>query len=341
MTKAPQCTLVGTVKDEGPYLLEWICYYKLIGFDQIVIASNDSSDGTRQMLDYLDTVGEITHIENSGQPAGTHADPQNRAYQRAWQLDDVQNADWVLIADADEFLNIHAGDGTMTALFAAIADMGQGQPDLISAVWRVFGNSQINAFVDEPVIAQFDQAAPQGVHRIQRYTAFKTLFRPKFVARPSIHRPRLKPRFRDGLRPCNWVNGSGEPMPSRYLTQGWRFFEESYGDQLVSMNHYMIKSSEAFLMKRYRGTANSADQERIDFSYFDMFNANDTSDTSIQRHVSTLRGALSDLKTRHPFAAQLHEQSIAFHRKRISDARDAVLASDPDMAIKLGLSAER
>ena len=335
MVAAQTTTLVGTVKDEGPYLLEWICYHKLIGFSQIAIASNDCNDGTRQMLDYLDTVGEIIHLENSGRPEGSHEDPQNRAYDRLWAMPEIKESDWVLIADADEFLNIHTGDGTLDALFAALGD---APVDLISATWRVFGNGGVVQFRDEPVIAQFSQAAPEGVHQIQRYTAFKTMFRPRVVRRPSIHRPRLAPRFQDGRQPVNWVNGSGDPMPDRYLKQGWRSFAQSLGRDLVSMNHYMIKSSEAFLMKRYRGTANSADQERIDFSYFETFNANDVTETSIQRHVLALVACTDALKADHPHLKLLHDRSVDWHRARLDQARAEIIQDMPDVAEKLGLA---
>lgn len=338
MTEPKTCTLVGTVKDEGPYLLEWISYHKMIGFNQIVIASNDCTDGTRQMLDYLETVGEITHVENSGCGAGEPADPQNRAYNRIWQMPAVKNSDWVLIADADEFLNVHAGDGTLTALFDALRAIGPESVDVISAAWRVFGNSMIAGFEDHPVIAQFTMAARPGVNRVQRYSAFKTMFRPRVVKQPSIHRPRLAPRFRNGLQPIRWVNGSGAQLPERFLKQGWRFFDDSYGNELVSMNHYMIKSSEAFLMKRYRGTANSADEERIDFSYFETFNANDVVETSIQRHVPDLQSRLIKLKADHPHLARLHENSIAWHRERLDSARADVIENMPEIAAQLGLS---
>lgn len=339
MTDRQPRTLLGTVKDEGPYLLEWICYYKLIGFDRIVIASNDCEDGTRQMLDYLDTVGEITHLENSGQREGEHSDPQNRAYDRFWADETIKASDWILVADADEFLNIHTGDGTIDALIDAAEARAGKKVDIISATWRVFGNAGIVPFEDEPVIAQFTRSAPPGVHDTQRYTAFKTMFRPHPVRKLGIHRPRLSPRFQEGRVPVTWVNGSGEEMPERFLRQGWRSFKGSYGDELVTMNHYMIKSSEAFLMKRYRGTANSGDDERINFDYFETFNANDVEDTTIQRHIPALKAAIAKLKGDHPHLALLHDRSLAFHRKKLETARDAVLADLPEIAEKLGISA--
>lgn len=41
-----QYTVVTSMKDEGPYLLEWVAYHRAIGFTDIVVAANDCSDGT-------------------------------------------------------------------------------------------------------------------------------------------------------------------------------------------------------------------------------------------------------------------------------------------------------
>lgn len=49
-------------KNEYPYILEWIAWHKLCGFDKIIIADNDSDDGTRELLQALDDLGEINLI---------------------------------------------------------------------------------------------------------------------------------------------------------------------------------------------------------------------------------------------------------------------------------------
>ena len=55
---------VTTQKNEGAFLLEWIAYYKIIGFTDIVILSNDCEDGSDEMLDHLSKSGEIIHLRN-------------------------------------------------------------------------------------------------------------------------------------------------------------------------------------------------------------------------------------------------------------------------------------
>ena len=48
---------VSCVKDEAPYLVEWIAYQRLIGFDHVIIAANDSTDGTNEILSALQRRG--------------------------------------------------------------------------------------------------------------------------------------------------------------------------------------------------------------------------------------------------------------------------------------------
>ena len=329
----PRRTLVGTLKDEGPFILEWIAYHKVIGFNHFVIFSNDSTDGTRQILDCLNDAREIIHIENSNALEGEPEDPQNRAYKRAKQRPDVRQSEWVLVTDGDEFLNIQVGNGTLDALFAAM-----GKTDVISATWLIHGNSGIETFSDGLIIDQFRQAADTDENKYQRYWGFKSLFRPQGVRKFGVHRPKFAPRFLDQPTSIIWRNGSGDEITEHVLKQGWRSQKETVGHDLVQMNHYMIKSSESFLMKRLRGTANSADQNRIDFGYYQMFNANTVVDGSISRHIKAVQIEVERIKIVAPQLAALHGASVATHKARILEARDEIEKSMPELASKIGIT---
>ena len=54
--------LFSAMKNEAPFLLEWVAYHKAIGFDEIVICSNPSNDGTEELLAALAGAGEIGHL---------------------------------------------------------------------------------------------------------------------------------------------------------------------------------------------------------------------------------------------------------------------------------------
>ncbi|MBL4751427.1 MAG: glycosyltransferase family 2 protein [Amylibacter sp.] len=41
------------MKNEGPYLLEWVAHHKALGFDHIVVCTNDCEDFTVEILKCL------------------------------------------------------------------------------------------------------------------------------------------------------------------------------------------------------------------------------------------------------------------------------------------------
>ena len=45
--------VISTMKDEAPYILEWIAHHRGIGFTDFLIYTNDCSDGTDLLLDRL------------------------------------------------------------------------------------------------------------------------------------------------------------------------------------------------------------------------------------------------------------------------------------------------
>ena len=85
-------TIIVTTKNEGPFLLEWIAYHRLIGFDNIVVFSNNNEDGSDVLLSALGDAGLIRYYDNSELSDGLPADPQNRAYRRAFAMDHVTNS---------------------------------------------------------------------------------------------------------------------------------------------------------------------------------------------------------------------------------------------------------
>ena len=75
--------LVTTVKDEGPNILEWVCYHRMIGFTDIVVFQNDSFDTTERTLWTLQEMGVIRYFNNNFRKPWVRANFQNRAYRRA------------------------------------------------------------------------------------------------------------------------------------------------------------------------------------------------------------------------------------------------------------------
>ena len=43
-------TVVSTMKNEGPYIIDWVAHYKTLGFDHILVCTNDCTDPTVEIL---------------------------------------------------------------------------------------------------------------------------------------------------------------------------------------------------------------------------------------------------------------------------------------------------
>ena len=267
--------LISTMKNEGPYVLEWLAYHKSIGIDNFLIYSNDCTDGTNLMLNRLAQMGVITHFDN---PQGPRMDPQRSAYSRSNKEQMVREHDWALIVDADEFVNVKTGDGSLDALRAAC-----GPADAISIPWRMMGSCGEKHFdPDQLITERFTQGSTFEKPENGLVWGFKTMFRPNKFDYFGVHRPKFQKWEKIGEGEIRWVNADGREMPHKILKGGWRFGEATLGYQNAQVNHYAIKSREDFLLKRLRGTANSKNKGRIDTDYFGKYDLNANHDDSIR-----------------------------------------------------------
>ena len=315
--------IVTCMKNEAPFILEWIAYHRSIGFNDFLVFTNDCDDGTVEMLDALQGHGILTRRDNPYLEIPGDHNPQKGALRAAEDLDQVKGADWVLISDVDEFVNIHVGDGTLDALFAEI-----GETDVISMQWRLFGNGDIVAYDDSFVTEQFDYCAPKFCPNPVQAWAVKSLYSTKgpHVAgkftRIGIHRPVNPGKDVGDIR---WLDGSGRPVLNKFIKDGWRFGTHSHGYDLVTLNHYSVRSAESFMVKKDRGRVNHVDRDQ-GLAYWLRMNFNMERDHSIKKHVPRARAeydqllALSGIKERQNAAVAAHRKKIETLQER-EDAR--------------------
>ena len=303
--------LILTVKNEAAFLLEWLAHHRTCGFTDVLAFSNDCSDGTDAMLDRLAEIGLLTHIRN---PGPHDEGPQWAALKAADQHPLKKSADWVLFADIDEFVNIHAGDRTLPALLDALPHAGA-----IALTWRLFGNAGVVGYEDRPVTRTFTRAAPATLAWPWRAQMFKTLFRNDGAYRKlGVHRPRNP----DPGRSPRWFDGSGREMAaSQRLFSDYR--QDNY--HLVQLNHYALGAMESYLIKADRGRANR-EAAAFDMGYWIERNLCEVEDRTIERLDSTaLRAELHA----DPILGPLHRQAVTWRRSRFA----ALMAEEPWRAL--------
>lgn len=307
--------IITCMKNEGPFILEWLAYHRSIGFDDFLVFTNDCDDGTDELLDCLAGHGVLTRLDNPYQTIEGGMNPQKGALFYANDLDQVAAADWILVSDVDEYVNIHVGDGTLDALWEA-TDGAEN----ISMQWRLFGNADVEKYRDTWVTEQFEFCAPKFCPSPVQAWAVKTLFNTRTGKWPAgrfkrlgVHRP-IDPG-RGASAHTKWVDGSGRPVLDKFVQNGWRFGTHSYGYDLVSLNHYAVRSAESFVVKRDRGRVNHVDRDQ-GLAYWLRMNFNMERETSIQRHLRRAKEELARLmdlrgvKTRHAEAAKAHRKKI-------------------------------
>ena len=303
--------IVTTMKNEGPFILEWLAYHRAIGFDDIIVYTNDCDDGTDDMLELLMRKGLVEHRINQFRKMDLK--PQHAALQMAEDEPLIKQAKWVTCIDVDEYVNIKVGDGTLDALFDAVPDA-----NMIAMTWRLFGNGDVHGYQDRPITSQFLQCAPELARKPHQAWGFKTLFANTGIFKKlGVHRPKgLNPQLWEQI---NWVNGSGGPLPRDMYRNGWRSTTDTYGYDLVQLNHYAVRSAESFLVKRDRGRVNHVDRDQ-GLSYWFRMNHNVEQDVSIQRRLPMMQAELDRLMADQEIAA-VHTHSVACHQAKIAALR--------------------
>lgn len=318
--------IVASTGGEAPFLLEWVTYHRMIGFDTVVLFTHGPDDGTAPLCDAMQAAGLVHHVPNAHLMKGLPDDPQARAFRRAWGMAEVTGAEWVLVADTSEFFAVHAGEGRLDDLFTAA-----GPAELISATWRVFGNGGEGVFDDRLVTQAFTRAAPLSPPPSPRHYALRTLFRPSVAQRPGVHRPILLPDLIAAETPPRWLNGSGKEVTEHFLEKGWAATEATVGYDLCQMNRYAIRDSQSFILRMM----DKAGEDGPDPSDFDAFNSNEAEDTSLKRWVGPLRREIRAIRKAHKPVARAHDAAVALHRDRIADAIAELAEEDAALAKRI------
>jgi len=308
--------IVTTMKNEAPFILEWLAWHRAIGVTDFLVYTNDCTDGTDTMLEMLQRKGLVQHRANPWVPGG-ELKPQHAALQAAETEPSIREADWAICMDVDEFINIKLGDGRLPGLYAAMEKAAPGA-NMISLTWRLFGNADVDRFEDRFVVDQFALCAPELIRKPHQAWGFKTLFRNIDIFKKlGVHRPKgLRPDLWDRI---TWLTGSGKRMPKEIYRNGWRSTNETWGYDWVQLNHYAVRSAESFLVKRDRGRVNHVDRDQ-GLHYWFRMNHNVVEDRSLQSRLPLLQAEWDRLIS-DPEIRAAHEDAVAAHRAKIAELR--------------------
>ena len=301
-------TIVTTMKNEGPFMLEWVAYHRAIGFTDFLIYTNHCDDGTDRIAVRLEELGVVQHVDNQFKQG---ASPQRVALRRARREKIYDETDWIICSDCDEFLNVRADGGTLDDLFEAV-----GGADAISLCWKIFGCGDRVAYEDRFVTEQFTWGAQEDFRGKYKALGLKTLFRPSdAITKIGVHRPKFQGRPEGFV----WTDAGGQPMPDKYFAAGWSAWPEFRHDH-ARLHHYAVRSVDSFLVKRDRGRTNHIDRDQ-GVAYWADLNLNMEEDQSLVPTVARTREVYDELLS-DPEVARLHGEACDWHRAKIAALKE-------------------
>lgn len=327
------------MRNEGPFIVEWVAWYRRLGFTDIVVVTNNCTDRSPELLDALQAAGWVHHIRHDV-PPGQPITAQKLASARKHVA--VRRAAWVLVCDVDEFLVVHAGQGLLSDLLAPHLD-AYGTPQFLgmSINWRVFGTDGQTRFVDLPVHRQFFWAC-NVERRLSR--AVKSIHRrPRWFGALGEHGPRklsLALAGQDwGAPGMTWITPDGASVPE-WAPDGdyLRILGPGRACHAVAqINHYMLRSVETFSLKK--GTLSPAAlMNRYHDRYFAEANQADELDDSALRQATAF-DAVHQAAMALPGVARLHHLCCADHLRLIAERAGQRVEDDARHAAHLARAA--
>ena len=229
-------SVVTTIRNEGPYIVEFVAYYKSIGFDNIYVYSNNNNDNSDELLNLLAKYGYITYINNVIKDG---CGPQRKAYMHAATLNfEILENDWTLFVDIDEFFTFNS------SMYKDVKDylmhMNRNNIDSICLNWVLVGaNEKISYNENETTLDTYKKAN-------QIAPLVKSFVRTNKIGSMHAHFPYSIER--DALFS---VHANGNVKKSYKYNQGT--CARAYSDDLdinhASVVHYWTRSLYEFIHK--------------------------------------------------------------------------------------------
>ncbi len=235
------------VKDEAPYLAEFLAFHALVGVRHFRVYDNGSTDGTLALLNRL-----ATHYDIEVFPWTVEGiERQQSAFNDAC-VALVGRHDWVAFIDADEFLFDPQHRPLPRVLAEVPADVGA-----IAINQRVFGSAGLTELSDDDLVTRrFTRRAPLTY---DEHYWIKTIARPECVHRfqfsHSAHLKSGRYLLTDGS--TREVAGSHPGKTTRVAEHG------------PLLHHYILKSWAEYQRKQKRGAvSDQGAMKRLTRDYF-------------------------------------------------------------------------
>lgn len=236
-------------KDEGPYFKEWIEWHRKMGVEKFYIYDNESTDGTKEVLQpYIDAgIVDYTYFPGYRKQLASYDDCLERH-----RLE----ARWIAFIDLDEFI-VPVKDKNIPEFLKRFEDV-----PAVEINWLVYGSG--GAVKKEPggMMSRFKRHS-QPTHRLNRHV--KSIVDPRRVFSMI------------GCHEVARISGKAADSHGEPITANFR--DRVPQQDVIRINHYAVRSYEEFREKQNRGRA-SGKQRKVSDDYFTQYDLNDIEDNT-------------------------------------------------------------
>jgi hypothetical protein len=292
-------SVVSSIKNEGLGILEWVAYYKILGFDSIHLYTNNNEDGSDELLHQLAEHGYIYLINNFMEK---DVSPQFKSFRHAIsQNKSILSNEWVLFIDNDEYLCLSADGIEIDNVKEYIKTYDEY--DQIYFCWKWFaGERAYEHDFNKLNIEKFKKAS-------KNYHGKSLIRMSKLVDFLDMH----KPKMLHDSKAYNFEVYSQAKLPN----------SENY--KHGQLNHYWQKSFQEYFskMQRGRGAVPTSEVQRKNTDFFDWWSEGDLdtfpSDKMISKVKIEIQAMLSIEEIKSAFNSVKSYYSAKFSQSEIFD----------------------
>lgn len=260
----PFLGICAIVKNEGPYIHEWLTYHRAIGVERFTLYDNGSTD---------DTLAEVARFGHAVDVIPWPGQAQQVPAYRDMIANRRHYAEWVAFIDVDEFLTPRGDASVADTLRDLPADVGT-----LYVHWLFFGSSGAPIRLPGHVTDRF-QSRAQFNFAPNRYG--KSIVR--MSAEPELVTPHL-------IAAGRVINTAGDAIPSDGSVP-----ERAVHDG-IALHHYFTKSLEEWTVRRAQGRPSIPLDHPDSIRSVEQFINHDRNDVEDATAARVLAPALTDYK---------------------------------------------
>ncbi len=251
--------IVAILKNEGPYLKEWLDYHLVAGVEHFYLHDNDSPDNQAEVARPYVEAGLVDYIPIPGKAM------QNVAYNDAVKRFKFQTR-YMAFIDGDEFIFSRTGQSIAQVVDEILSDKPNAAGLAIN--WQIYGsNGHENADYSKGVLERFTRRAPNDWGTNQHVKPISNPRKINFLSSPHFA------NYFESLYSVNERGGIVQGYKNNFVTA-----------EKIVVNHYHTKSREEYRIKRERGIATAVTGPNYSDKQFETHDRNDEFDDGILKY---------------------------------------------------------